>query len=804
MARLLSILLSLAFVACSATKSAPLRDDEPGAAAEYHAMRRAGTGDPQRAYAVAREAMRRMPRYSTASDTVRLPGRQIEVNDVNGRPFDRWQPLGPGNIGGRTRALIVDPVEPRVLYAAGVSGGVWKSVSGGERWEPVADDMVNIAVSSLAMDPEDHNTIYAGTGEGFYREEVRGTGLPLRGNGIFVTRDAGETWAQLASTAGEDFHWVNDVVVTKSSLYAATRTGVWRSRDDGATWTRVLATTVRGGCLDLESRTDTESDFLFASCGTFERATVYRATDANSDAPWEPVLSHEQMGRTALAVAPSNQSIIYALAASNESGNYNQGLLAVFRSENGGAAGSWQTVATNAGGNYDQKSLLLTNPFVAQQNKCASPFAADQFVNMGWYCNIIAVDPIDPNRVWAGGVDLFRSDDGGKNWGIASYWWTQENVPSFVHADQHRITFHPGYDGVTNKTMFIANDGGIYRTDDARAATGFGEKAVCEPNRSQVTFRRLNRNYGVTQFYHGAVFADGRRFIGGTQDNGTIIGNITDGIDGWQRVAGGDGGYVAIDPVNESIIYAASQVGNLLKTGPGPIAFRSAKLGLNDAFLFITPFVLDPNKRERLWTGGWYMWRSDISAEGWNRASSQLPGRVSAIAVAPGRPDRVVAGTHNGWIVRSDAATVSSIVTQWNSMMPREGFVSSITFDPADPNIVYATYAGFGGSHLWRSADGGATWSAIGPNLPDIPLHSLAIDPTRPGRLYLGTDLGVFVSLDNGATWNVENTGFANAVTETVVIAKGSRGPAVYAFTHGRGAWRAELVALGEKRRSVR
>jgi photosystem II stability/assembly factor-like uncharacterized protein len=802
MTRLLSPLLVLALMACSATKPVPPRDDEPGAAAEYHAMRRAGTNDPHRQYEIAREAMRRMPRYSTASDAIQRPGRNIQPNDVNGRPFDRWQPLGPGNIGGRTRALVIDPVEPRFVYAAGVSGGIWKSVSGGETWEPVGDDMANLAVSSLAMDPEDRNTIYAGTGEGFFREEVRGTGLPLRGYGIFATRDAGATWTQLASTANEDFHWVNDLAVTANNIYAATRSGVWRSSDDGATWSRVLATAVKGGCLDLEARAGTE--FLLASCGTFERATVYRATDASSGEPWEPVLSHEQMGRTALAIAPSNPSIVYALAASNESGNYNQGMLAVFRSENAGAAGSWQAVATNAGGNYDQKTLLLTNPFAAQQNRCASPYTANQFVNMGWYCNVIAVDPLDPNRVWAGGVDLFRSDDGGRSWGIASYWWTQEEKPSFVHADQHRIVFHPRYDGATNTTMFVTNDGGVYRTDHARAATASGEKAVCEPDQSKVTFRRLNSNFGVTQFYHGAVFADGRRFIGGTQDNGTIIGNIADGIDGWRRVAGGDGGYVAIDPVNESIIYAAYQVGNLLKTGPGPIAFRSARAGLNDAFLFITPFVLDPNKRERLWTGGWYMWRSDVSAEQWHRASERLPGRVSAIAVAPGRPDRVVAGTNSGWIVRSDAATTTSLVTPWHFTMPREGFVSSITFDPSDSNVVYATYAGFGGSHLWRSADGGATWSSLGANLPDIPLHSLAIDPTRPGRLYLGTDLGVFVSLDGGETWNVENTGFAAAVTEAVVIAKGSRGPAVYAFTHGRGAWRAELVPLGEKRRSVR
>ncbi|HEX8409330.1 MAG TPA: hypothetical protein VF883_10720, partial [Thermoanaerobaculia bacterium] len=113
--------------------------------------------------------------------------------------------------------------------------------------------------------------------------------------------------------------------------------------------------------------------------------------------------------------------------------------------------------------------------------------------------------------------------------------------------------------------------------------------------------------------------------------------------------------------------------------------------------------------------------------------------------------------------------------------------------------------AGFGGQHVWVSNDSGATWTPIDGNLPDIPVHSIAIDPTRNARLYLGTDLGVFVSLDRGATWAVENTGFANAVTETVLIARGADGPAIYAFTHGRGAWRADLVPVETgKRRAAR
>ena len=529
---------------------AAVRADAPGAAAAHGAMkRRVPASGPGLAELMrkARHDRDLLPRYSTRASApltrngAGRPGAVLAAS-AKERALGEWQSLGPGNIGGRTRTLVIREDDPRTMYLGGVSGGVWKTTDGGEWWEPVSDDLANIAVNSMAMDPTDPETLYVGTGEGYFREEVRGTWLPLQGEGIFKTTDGGGTWTQLQATATDDFLWVNDLVISPHDsrrVYAATRTGVWRSEDGGETWLRIHEATAKGGCLDLALRTDRAGDALFASCGTLDRATVYRSPDAAAGEPaWEAVLSESGMGRTTLAIAPSDQDVVYALAAA-DGGSFDMGLHAVFRSKDGGSAGSWEARVRHTDPNK-LNTLLLTNPVAASYVDCGWS-DSDAWVHMGWYCNTIAVDPLNPDRVWAAGVDLFRSDDGGANWGLGSYWWLEDGNPDFVHADQHAVVFHPDYDGAGNRTMFTVNDGGIFRTDDAHARVATAEAGICSPTHSSMVWTRLNHNLGITQFSHGLAYPDGDRFLGGTQDNGTIRALETNGPDSWTHIFGGDG-----------------------------------------------------------------------------------------------------------------------------------------------------------------------------------------------------------------------------------------------------------------------
>jgi photosystem II stability/assembly factor-like uncharacterized protein len=784
--------------------------DQPDQAAIYHRMKRRGPSpdfDTVTAYRAARAHRDAMPRHSTR---LGAPVPTTQSNEVTEKRFvaapalGQWEPLGPGNIGGRTRTLVIHPTQPDIMYAGGVSGGVWKTTDAGQTWTPLADRIANIAVNSMAIHPENPDILYVGTGEGYFREIERGTWLPLRGAGIFKTEDGGATWSRLPSTDSAAFHWVNDLIISPKDpkrIYAATRTGVHISENSGRSWSHSLDPEANGGCLDLALRTDLAADWLFASCGTFAQSTVYRRRMA-ADEEWEAVLSEPNMGRTSLAIAPSDQRVVYALSASNDpgpNGRFEQALQAVYRSTGGGAPGTWRTRVTNDDP-VKVNTLILTNPMGASYVNCGWG-DQDSWVPMGWYCNVIAVDPTNPDVVWAGGVDLFRSDDGGRNWGLASYWWAENS--SWVHADQHAVVFHPDYDGVNVRTMFSATDGGIFRTNNPNGAIGQDEDAICDSSRSAVMFQNLNNGFGITQFYHGAPYPGGDGYLAGTQDNGTLLGFDDWGYDGWLHVNGGDGGYVAINPQNPDILYVESQWFGFRKSVDGGFTFEDRVEGISESFrnfLFISPFVMDPNRSTRLWTGGNRLWRTDNAAGNWIPASS-FPlgsGQISALAVAPGNSDLVVVGTTEGYIHRNDAALQAGANTIWPSTNPHNGFVSSLAFDPSSPGVLYATFAGFGGPHVWRSADDGETWEAIDGNgstaIPDIPVHSIVVDPENPGRLFVGTDLGVMTTNNGGRSWAVENTGFANAVTEWLALGSDDDGnPLLFAFTHGRGAWRVAL-----------
>ena len=819
---LISLMLLLA--ACqSEQQTSPLgapkkmeRPDQPQEANDFFVFKRAPRGEYTLDYALyqrARKMANQLPLYSSPRGRFVAPGDSSSLNEVT---FDGWTFLGPGNIGGRTRQLVIDPDNTNTLYAAAVAGGVWKSTNGGASWQPLNDLMGNLAVTSLVMDPNNSNVLYAGTGEGFFNVDA------VRGAGIFKTTDAGASWTQLASTTGSDFHYVNDLKISawdSNRIYAATNSGVFRSTDGGASWTAMNlndGTNYRNGrCTQLQLRTDLNNqDVLFASCsssdGNRNDDMIWRSANAQAATPaWSAVLNPAGMARSSMALAPSNQAILYVLASHDGSSepDYRHGLQAVYRTTDGGD--TWATQVDNGNNSnlingHSLNTVQLTNP--------ASLLCwGNGFSNQGWYDNVIAVDPIDPDRVWTGGIDLMVSDDGGQNWAIASYWWLDPRQGGInsdsPHADQHVIVFDPNYDGDTNKKMYVANDGGIYRADDATASGTAAASEVCPSTYGDVQWienigwQNLNNSYGVTQFYNGQAYPDGATYFGGAQDNGTLRGNDTDGPDQWEEIRGGDGGYVSIDPNDTQILYSSYTRLSLKKSTDGGSSWAVATNGidtsLDHGFLFITPHTMDPGNANNLWIGGNYLWRTTDAAANWVQASVDNGARLSAVAVSPVNSDAVLAGFEDGQIRYQTAALSADATTNWPSVTPDANcYISSVRFAPGSDQVAYATSSTFGCNHVFKTVNGGASWSNITNNLPDIPAHDLVVDPNNSSHLLLATDLGMFVSIDGGASWAQENTDFANVVVESLDMEIISGKPVLYAFTHGRGAWKAPVTLI--------
>lgn len=769
------------------------------AAAQQAGDESAAEGLTAEQYQAAREQMRRMPRYATALNRTLAMSESAQANQAAG-----WTELGPGNSGGRALSLVIHPALPDTMYIGMAAGGIWKTVNGGASWTPLMDAITSVPVTVLAMDPVNPDVIYAGTGESFADPQSR------RGVGIFKTIDGGTTWTHLTSTGTPDYYYVNDIAISPRNnqrIYAATTTGIWRSDNGGASWTQVWRESEfgrSGGCQDLVIRTDQVNDFVFAACGT-SSAAIWRNSDAGGAGIWAPVFYESGMGRTRLAIAPSNQNIIYALAAYNGAGGEQSDsrLLGVFRSDASGDENTWRGLTgTSIYGTPDGNlnHVLLSNPLLAFYNQCG--LGTSRYENIGWYAGAIAVDPVDPERVWVGGVDLFRSDDGGRNWGLTSYWWADSNSQHYVERNIHAILFHPQYNGTTNRAMLAASDGGVFRTSDARSASASGLTAACNPNNTAVSWQSLNGNLNAAEFFSGAVTASGQTWVGGSRGRGLWRGAEAAGRNGWEKLGNGDVRSVLINPVNPDILYTIAPMVNnasqamLRKSTDGGLTFTSVRLWMSDFHSLTSPgapLLLDPSDPQRLWLGTALVWRSDKSGTDFVPVGGTFNGGPTAITVAPTDSNRALVGTNQGYIYRTQQALSSDRFLISVNTRLRDGSISSLAFDPANEEIAYATCSAFGGTQVWKSVDAGATWTGIDGSgtsgLPDVPINCLAVDPASSARLFVGSDVGLFVSTDGGATWAVES-GLPRVPVSTLVFNTVGGVTSLYAFTQGRGAWR--------------
>jgi photosystem II stability/assembly factor-like uncharacterized protein len=728
-----------------------------------------------------------------------------------------WTWLGPGNVGGRIRSIVIHPTNPNSMWVGSVSGGIWHSGDGGNSWQPVNDFMANLDISTMAINPVNPNIMYAGTGEGFTTEGF--TGDAIQGLGVFRSTDGGVTWKQLPKTnpadpslcadAGPNCSWsyVNRLAISPngSTLLAATANGIWGSSDGGANWS--LSEGVGGGRLaDIDFDPTNSQKAIASGYGAALFST-------NGGRNWDFATFNPQVNvdlcppknclpRVELAYAPSNTSIVYATVDLNKGDLY--------RSIDGGQ--TYNRVNTG------------TSFFVSK--------AGDQ----GGYDNIVWVNPRDERFVVVGGIDLFRSTDSGQTFTQISRWQCGPGNPDepcsgqSAHADQHMIVAHPGFNNTTNKVVYFSNDGGLFRTDDvstvrrANAVTGRPSGWI-----------NMNNGLGITQFYGAAANPNTGQIMGGAQDNGTVIFNGVLGSP-WHTTFGGDGGFCAADPRDRvAPLYFYGETPNaavfrsvdggasgsyiycdpaLIDSTKNPSGVCPAGKGLDDArngANFVAPLTLDPNNPDTLLVGGLSLWRSrDVKTTPvptWEAIKPPAPiltrftidVPISTITVSPNTSSFILVGDNIGRIFLTlqggaDAATVKNSWRQISNGLPAR-FVTSLAIDNTrSPNWIYATFGGFSPGNVHRSTDLGKTWQDVSGSgltgLPDVPVRSIAIHPRNPNLLYVGTEMGIFTSEDAGATWEVPQDGPANVSVDQVFWVTESFGADdLIAVTHGRGIY---------------
>ena len=685
----------------------------------------------------------------------------------------RARSLGPAVMGGRIAAIDGTADSPATVYVGTASGGVWKSTDHGTTFKPVFDEHIQ-SIGAVTIDPSKPSTVWVGTGESWVRNSVS------VGDGVYKTTDGGATWTNVGLRDTEHISRIavdpkkpdTVFVCATGHLWSSNEErGVFRTTDGGKTWKKVLYVDADTGCADI-SMDPGEPQILYAGMWQFRRqpdffnsggpgSALYRSTDGGETwAKLKNGLPAGPLGRIAVAVAPSRPSTVYAVVEAKKT--------ALYRSDDLGQ--NWREM--------NDSFNIQVRPF---------------------YFAHIVVDPKDHNRVYKPGYMLTFSDDGGKtfsNSGVGG---------SAVHPDHHALWIHP-----KDPAMMIAGtDGGIYQSFD----------------RAQ-RWRHLNV-LPVSQFYHVNFDMDTPYNVyGGLQDNGTWMGpsQAAGGITNhaWRVLGGGDGFAVATDSVDPDVVYLESQGGRIVRTRRStgetkeiyPYATKAeSKLRFN----WNTPIYTSPTRKGTVYIGAQSLMRSSDGGESWERISPDLTTNdqksqrqlesgglsidnssaenyttIITISESPKNPDVIWVGTDDGNVqVTRDGGKSWTNVVKNVTGVPARTWVSRVEASHFDDNTAYVTFDGHRTGDMkpyaYRTRDGGKTWESLATGDVRGFAHVIREDLVNPNLLFLGTEYGLYMSLDAGKSWAHFKESFPPVPVYDVKLHPRD-GDAILG-THGRGIY---------------
>jgi photosystem II stability/assembly factor-like uncharacterized protein len=725
------------------------------------------------------------------------------MSDPNG-----WVPIGPscvpngqlgredegvGPISGRCTAIALDPTQPdQIIYIGTAIGGVWKSTDGGLTWKPKTDFEACLGIGCVTIDPTNRLRLYVGTGEANEGGEI------IPGVGVLVSADGGDTWV-LRGNATFAGTRIGQIVVDPTSpadLYAASSGGLFHSPDSGVTWNPINVSGanvwITGLYLDTSEPANKRLYAAVVSEGVYRRDGAGAFAKLSNNAPTAGIF------RVAVAVAPSNPQIVYA--AFGRTATHKHDLLGVWKS-------------TNRGDRWEQVSAL--------------PLPRHATTGQTGYNLALTVDPMNPDRVFLGEVRFWRTTNGGQSWEVVS---EPHGNSIGLHADQHVLVFNPTN---TNK-IWVGDDGGVFFSDDGGNI-----------------WSHRNRGLQTLQYYALALHPtrESITFVG-SQDNG-LQRHL--GHPSWQKVRGGDGFYCAIDPLSPTTWYGSYTFEST--SGSRPISaaiYRSTEAGQDGSFEdiaddswltdyssgapFYLPFVHSPTEAGIVYIGTTRLYRRRTSPAGWETVtlragntpfSTGVPAgatitrtsreTITAIAVSRSNPSLVYVGTADGRFFRlergGDQLWTMVDRTAGLPAIGNSDVISDIAVHPTDPDRVYVAigYAHLAWSvlqpiatgRIFFSANAGQAWQARGSGQMNVnasgividhranPVNAITIDQDNPTHVYIGCDVGLFRSTDEGATWAPWHQNLPNSSVSDLQIHPPTR--IIRATTRGRSTWERRL-----------
>ena len=724
-----------------------------------------------------------------------------------------WVSLSPNNIPitrdsmdiigmGRINCIAFHPLDTSILFVGASQGGVWKSVDGGNSWMNLTDNLPLIRISHIAVHPQNPNIMYIATGD---IDDVAfnpaNEGRPYCwGIGVMKTTNGGASW----DTTGLSFELaanhnslLRKIIINPNNpeqIIVGGYSGVWRSNDAGLTWEQKSNICV----IDMEEN-PLNANVIYAS--TFYKSTmpnskrIYKTYDFGEN--WAELITGMPTGskiaRVELALSKADTNFVYAISCKQDGG-----MEGLYKSIN---AGQTWTKLNNASNTSSIPNVLgwadggkLSNYGVPLMDT----------VGQGWYDLTLAVDPLNANKVYAGGVNMWGSINGGSAWNIVALW-----VGYFgksIHADQHYSIYHP----VTN-AFYQANDGGLYKTYNIQIGSleqialpppfGLGCMTYI-PGCYELPTKWVNLGHGIhnTEFYKlGLCRSNANMIVGGSQDNGTFL--YKDGT--WVGTFGGDGMEAMIAHDNDDVIYVTNYNGSLSRSDDGGLTYISSLDTMitsvaNEDGDWVTPYVMHPTSSDTIYGAFQNVWMSPDKGTTWTKLGdnySSVP--FIAMAIAPSNADYIYASRGQTVCKTTDGGQ------NWiniNSNLPLFTVMNTyLAVDATNPQNIWATFSGYVDTlKVFSSTDGGTTWKNISYGLPNVPVNTVAHNKTRPGEIYVGTDIGVYITndslqlkTDTSARWKEYNYGLPNVIVNELEIHEGSQ--KLRAATYGRGMWEVDL-----------